>query len=111
MTISFETLLVFVCSSLLAQLSAGEAPWAANKPIVKVRKEVYIHHPKSGTAAMVSVRRVGLRGELEEWRTTMGTSDTPKSPRRRWSSDEGRTWSDFEPMPPLVFHSREGIEV
>lgn len=103
-----QLLLVF---ALLTAASASEAsdatpplPWKENRPIVEVGKEVYSRHPRKGVGAWVSVRYVGPGLEREEVHTTWSKSDTPEKPKRRWSCDNGRTWSDFEAMPDVVTH-------
>ncbi len=97
--------------TLLTAASAPEAlegpprlPWEENRPIVEVRKEVYSRHLGKGVGAWVSVRYVGPGLEREEVHTTWAKSDTPEKPKRRWSRDNGRTWSEFEPMPDVVTH-------
>lgn len=91
-----------------AAFSVGDAaagtpmPWDQNPPIADVQREVYQEHPAKGVGAWVSVRYVGPGVLREEIHTHMSTSDTPRKPLRRRSEDNGRTWSDFEPMPEIV---------
>lgn len=40
----------------------------------------------------------------------MAKSDTPEKPKRRWSEDNGQSWSDDEPLPEVVTHPN-GIRV
>ena len=77
-------------------------PWDENRPIVDVKREVYKEHPGKGASAWVSVRYVGPGLVREEIHTQMLTSDTPRKPLRRRSEDNGRTWSDFEPVPEVI---------
>ena len=77
-------------------------PWEENEPIVEVRREVYRQHAAKGASAWASARYVGPGLLREEVHTVMATSDTPKKPMRRRSQDNGRTWTDFEPMAEVV---------
>ncbi len=79
-------------------------------PIAEVTREVYRKHPRPKTAAMVSVGYVGPGLLREESYSTMARSDTPEKPERRWSEDNGRSWSDYESLPEVVTHP-EGIRV
>ncbi|MBN1421948.1 MAG: exo-alpha-sialidase, partial [Planctomycetes bacterium] len=58
----------------------------------------------------VDVRYVGPGLLREECHSTMASSDTPAKPTRRRSEDNGRSWSDFEPLPDVVTHP-EGVRV
>ena len=87
-----------------------QLPWEGNRPIVKAEKEVYGRHPRKGVGAWVTVRYVEPGLEREEVHTTWAKSDTPEKPKRRWSRDNGRTWSEFEPMPDVVTHP-QGVRV
>ena len=82
---------------------AGEEPaplpWKGNPPMVQVTKELIVRHPQQGVAALVGVNYVGPGLEREERHSTMAKSDWSEEPRRRRSEDNGRTWSDFEPLP------------
>ncbi|MBN1590926.1 MAG: exo-alpha-sialidase [Pirellulales bacterium] len=83
---------------------AAEAPWEVNTPICTVKRELCQSHPKPRVAVFVSQRYVGPAGQLEETVSFMAKSDTPYKPKRRRSSDNGRTWSVFEPIPEIVTH-------
>ena len=103
--------------ALLTVVWAAEAlgastppPWKENRPIVEIGKQVYQHHPRKDVGAWVAVRLVGPDLEREEVHTTWARSDTPEKPKRRWSRDNGRTWSEFEAMPEVVTHP-EGVRV
>ncbi|MBW1769612.1 MAG: exo-alpha-sialidase [Deltaproteobacteria bacterium] len=85
--------------SLIAQ-----APWEVNAPIVSVSRQLYKAHPKPKVAVNVTRKYVGPGLELEEMMSWQAASDTPYHPQRRWSSDNGRTWSDFEPLPETISH-------
>ncbi len=82
----------------------------ATTRLAEVTREVNRKHPRAKTAAMVSVRYVGPKLLREEIHSTMAKSDTPERPKRRWSEDNGRSWSDDETLPELVTHP-EGVRV
>ena len=95
---------------LTAAFARAEQPWETNKPIALVTREVVQTHPKPKTAVNVHRHYVGPGPELEEILSWMSISDTPVKPKRRWSLDNGQTWSDFEPLPEMVTHP-QGIRV
>lgn len=106
-------LIVVLLAAVSSPRAFGEAPllpWEENRPIVKARKDVYRRHPSKGVSAWVTVRYVGPGLNREEVHTTWSRSDTPEKPRRRRSRDNGRTWSEFEPMPDVVTHP-QGVRV
>ena len=72
------------------------------QPIVKVKKEVYIKHPRPGVEMIVGVKYVGPGLERVETHAVAWHSDQPMEPKVRYSKDNGRTWSDFEPIPPIM---------
>lgn len=96
--------LVFGVILLLPGSLVAQAPWEANVPIVSVSRQLYQAHPKPKVAVNVGHKYVGPGLELEETMSWQAASDTPYRPRRRRSSDNGRTWSDFEPLPETVSH-------
>lgn len=75
-----------------------------NRPIVKVVKEVYMRHPKPGVGISVSPRYVGPNLQLEEIAFDGLKDDTPVGVRRRRSPDNGRSWSQWESLPPMVLN-------
>lgn len=79
-------------------------PWEENRPIVKVKRELYRASPAKGQSAWVGVRYVDGGLLREETHTEMAQSDTPTKPRYRRSNDNGRTWSEFKPKPEVVTH-------
>jgi len=96
--------LVFGVILLLPGSLIAQAPWEANAPIVSVSRQLYQAHPKPKVAVNVGQRYVGPGLELEETMSWQAASDTPYHPRRRRSSDNGQTWSDFEPLPETISH-------
>ena len=84
---------------LLVRLGfAEELPWQVNRPIVAVKKELYRKHPRPGAAAWVNMGYVGPKLELLEMDSVMSQSDTLSDRRWRFSTDNGKTWSDFQPL-------------
>ena len=95
---------IVVAQSVYASEEAAPPPWEVNRPIVDVSKEVYVAHPEPGVGAWVGVTYVGPSLTRQETHTSMSESDTPVSPKRRVSTDNGRTWSEFEVLPEIVSH-------
>lgn len=88
----------------LSQADAGEseptpaAPRQTNQPIVRVKKELYKPHPKPRAAMLVSMQYVGPRLERREVQGMESESDVGENLVARWSSDNGRSWSEFVPV-------------
>jgi hypothetical protein len=70
-----------------------------HKPICKVRKELYVAYPKPGMAPITSMSYVGSGMNREEIRSFMQSSDWSESAQRRTSENNGRSWSDWMPVP------------
>jgi len=85
-------------------------PWEINEPIVCVKKELYKKHHRPGAAALVSVFYVGPKVERTEIHALEIRDDVPSEPMRRYSTDNGRTWSEFEPLPETLSYP-SGVEV
>jgi hypothetical protein len=77
-------------------------PWKTNTPVVQIKKELYKQHPKPGAAALTSVFYVGPKLERMEIHASEIRDDVPSDPMRRFSKDNGRTWSPFESLPPTL---------
>jgi len=105
----FAGLLLIACAGRVVG-ETPSLPWQVNSPIAVVKREIYKKHPREKVAAWVQVRYPGPGLLREEIHTQWATSDTPKRPRRRRSTDNGRTWGAFEPLDPVVTHSG-GIRV
>ena len=105
-------LLALACAARVSRAGEGPRPlpWKENPPVVQVTKELVARHPQPGVAALVAVNYVGPRLEREERRFTMAKSDWSEGPKRRRSTDNGRTWSDFEPLPPCNTE-RDGVRL
>jgi hypothetical protein len=97
----FALWLMFLSSSAGAESEELQPPWKANRPIATVKKELYRKHPQPGAAAVVSVAYVGPKLERLEIHNEVLRSDVGSSARWRLSTDNGNTWSDFQPMMPL----------
>ena len=77
----------------------------SNKKICKVKKEIYAASPKPGMAIITNMSYTGYKGmRREEIRSFMESSDWSQTVLRRISENNGRTWSDFEPLP-IVTHN------
>lgn len=92
-----------------AGASAG-VPWKQNRPIVKVKKELHVKYPRPRAAAMAAMYYVGPKLERMEWRALEIRDDVPDTPKFRLSTDNGRTWSKFSPLPPTLSRPK-GVEV
>jgi len=85
-------------------------PWKVNKPIVHVSKKLYRSHPRPKAAAVVSRRYVGPGLEMMEVHGVEARDDVHTERKMRFSTDNGRTWSEFAPLPPTLVH-HSGREV
>src|SRR5262245_39763182 len=90
------TLLTFCTRSILAEQSAETLPWKINKPIVVVKKELFVKHPRPMAAALASQHYVGPNLEKLEYHGLEIADDVPTNHRWRFSRDNGRTWEPFE---------------
>ena len=86
-------------------------PWQVNPPIVTVKKELYKKHPRPRTAALVSVAAVGSKLELREVHSFETQDDVHDDITARWSTDNGRTWSEFVPVQPSTNVDYGGVTV
>src|SRR2546426_10463161 len=94
------TIAIFLWRSSLVAEDAP--PWRPHRPIVLVRKELYRERPRPGAAALVSQSYVGPGLERLETQALEVRDDVPSEGRQRRSSDNGRTWSAFEDLPPTL---------
>lgn len=79
---------------------APVAPWQTNRPIVRVSKQLYKPHPGPRAAMLVSMQHVGPGLQRREVQGAERESDVAHDLVARWSSDNGRNWSDFVPVQP-----------
>lgn len=69
-----------------------------------ISREIHVEHPRPGVAVNVGVSYMGPaldRVEVHSYECE-GRDDLPLEPKVRRSSDNGRTWSPFEPLPEIV---------
>jgi hypothetical protein len=107
---AFAWVAAFIVRFALAEGQSIAPPWKVNPPIVTVKKGVYSKHPKPKAAAMVSVCYVGPKLERMEIHALELRDDVPDEPKFRLSSDNGRTWSPFTPLPPTLSYPKK-VEV
>jgi hypothetical protein len=95
--------------AVLFWVVAGACQSADNAaPIVTVKREVYVPNTDPKTAPWVNVF-TGKDGYREEIHTRWshagqekGYGDSPGNPFRRITRDNGKTWSDLVPLPPIT---------
>ena len=104
--------MAFLMSAFLSARGSAqdEFPWKTHPPIVEIRKELYREHPRPGVAALVSMSYVGSGLERREIHAVEYRDDVPDEPMVRFSTDDGRSWSEFEPLPPTLSYPK-GTEV
>ena len=90
---------------------AATPPWKVNAPIASVTKDLYKRHERPRQAALVSVSSVGPKLELREVQAYESQSDVGDDIRARWSTDNGRTWSDFVAVQPSNNVTYAGVTV
>ncbi|MCX7427865.1 MAG: dockerin type I domain-containing protein [Planctomycetia bacterium] len=95
---------LFVLS--LAAPSWAVAPWDVNMPIVTVQKELYQPVPAPGTVLWCWASYIGpnLREENYVEESAATGDDFHMNPRRRYSSDNGLTWTEMIPQDPITFY-------
>ena len=96
MNTSLKSLLAILLGCVAVESAASEPlPWKVNRPIVTVKKELYLKHPGPRIASWASLQYVGPGLELREVRGIERVSDVGEDIRARWSADNGKTWADF----------------
>lgn len=115
--------IVLCTGPILAEVPQQSVPWKTNTPIVSVKKELYLKHPKPGAAALASDGYVGPKLERLEFQGMEIIDDVTESGKGRFSDDNGRTWVDFNSPPetqpdpaaqgvgggPVVFDPNSGV--
>lgn len=88
-------------------------PWLTAQPIARVRKELFRQHTQPGAAAVVTQMYVGPALERIEIHAVEASVDMHTQLMRRFSRDNGRTWSTFEPVEPFAAHyaGHEFVEI
>lgn len=107
---SLAALIVGTAGAVWAEESA-KAPWEVNRPIVEVQKERYRTHRRPRESALAAVSSVGPKLELCEVQSYQTLSDVGEEIRARWSTDNGRTWSEFVPLQASNLISYENVPV
>ena len=67
-------------------------------PICQIKREVYVPSPEPRVGTSVSMQYIGRKLRREEVRSTIRSSDWADTVRRRTSEDNGKNWSDWEPV-------------
>ena len=93
--------------------SADQLPWEVNAPIVNIEKSVYKACPKPGAAAIVHyVDYVGPELERQEIHALEKASDSLSERAWRFSKDNGRPWTELQPVYPRATHvGYKGVSV
>jgi hypothetical protein len=92
------SMVVLVVWARPGQTADEPPPWRHNSPITTSTKQPYLRHTRPREAPLVSVQYVGLRLERREVQAVESISDVANNIRARWSTDNGRIWSDFVPI-------------
>jgi hypothetical protein len=89
---------------------AAPVPWKVNRPIVTIKKELNRKRPMGGGAALYYLSYIGPKLELMETSAVEVRDDIASEIMRRFSHDNGRTWSQFERRPESLSYPT-GVEV
>lgn len=82
----------------LAVATRQDSRETPSAPICEVTREVYLKSPGPGVAAVVGVQYLGPGLRRREIHAHEAKSDLGEKFRVRYSEDNGRTWSAFEPV-------------
>jgi len=66
--------------------------------ICTIEKELYIPSPDSHTSTTVKIEYIGKGIKREEYRSNISSSDWTDTHRKRYSLDNGRHWSAWQPI-------------
>ena len=99
-----------LCHQAAGQEEPEAAPWTTNAPIVTVKQELYVKQPREGVAANIWTFYVGPDLQRVELHSSEAASDVWTERKRRFSYDNGRTWTDFEPISSTAFQVK-GVTV
>ena len=107
-------------SGMLADAKIGDAhanptvaywmPWRVNRPLVTVKKEVYIKQPRRNAATVAVRSYVGPQRQMREIQGVEARDDVHTGRSIRFSEDNGRTWTPLTVWPDTV-RKVSGIEV
>jgi hypothetical protein len=92
--------LLILAAACGAEGEAQEPPWKANRPIVTVEKQLFRQHTEPRAAPVVGTQYVGPGLERREVHATERVSDVGDDIRARWSTDNGRSWTEFVSVQP-----------
>ncbi len=101
-------LILIICPAFA---KGGELPWQVNPPIAKVTKTLWFQHPSDGVAIGARMNYVGPNLELMEYSWHVSTFDQLYGMTTRLSTDNGKTWSDFQVTDPstnIVYYAGDG---
>ena len=79
------------------------------RPICEVKRELYLKYPRPGVAPATAMAYLGLGMAREETRGYEQISDWVEDTKRRVSKDNGKTWSDWEPLVKRTQQSGDSI--
>lgn len=91
---------------LMVLTFAWVSPVAEDLKTITVERTLYERHTQPGISVWRGMQYAGPGLEREETRSLMAKSDTPEKPKRRYSPDNGRTWSPWEELPEAVSHEQ-----
>jgi hypothetical protein len=99
---------LIIATLLLVAVSCAivQHPQNADTGTIDVQRELYVKHTVPKASRWVNTYYVGPGLERVEIHSFMAKSDTPEKPKRRRSTDNGRTWSEFETLPDVVTHEQ-----
>src|SRR5262245_12989713 len=93
-----SAVLLFAAAMVAIMPALADGPIAEPQSICSVQRELYIAHPAPGVAADVVVAYLGGGLRRREIHSTQARSDIAATMSIRYSDDNGRTWSPFEPL-------------
>jgi hypothetical protein len=74
-------------------------PNQVKRSVCSVKKEIYVRSPQDLVASIVSMTYIGQGLRKEEFRAFQRSSDWSDNEKKRWSEDNGLTWSEWVPVP------------
>jgi hypothetical protein len=101
-----------VAGAALVSAAPGDEPlpWQVNKPLCKVEKSLFRKRPANGGAANYWVGYIGPKLERMEISSVERRDDIAEEIKQRFSEDNGRTWSPYQPLPPQLSYPK-GVEI
>jgi hypothetical protein len=105
----WEVLTQLGSTQALAGIPVG--PWETNTPLATIQKSLHSAHPTPKAAAMAAMHYVGPSLERREWKAIETRDDVADQQAARWSTDNGRTWSEWVPQQPSSLVDYSGTKV